>query len=253
MDFSIIIINHRTKDLTAACLDSLLSNLSGSYEVIVVDNASGDGSLESLRGEYADRVTFIPSEENLGFSKANNLAAKQAKGENLLFMNSDTLCKEDILPAMKEALSVSGVGLAGPRLLLADGKEQPASFGGFPTLFSIVFKGFGKDSSKEGPDWISGAALAIKSDLFHRLGGFDESYFMYFEDIDLCLRAKRLGYSTVIVDMVDVVHLVSGSPAPRRKESYYMSQDVYCRKHLGPLASLVVRLARSIYLMIKTK
>jgi GT2 family glycosyltransferase len=249
MDFSIIIINYKTKELTADCLDSIFSHLTGQFEVLLVDNASNDGSFEFFSKEYGQRVRVFSSKDNLGFSGANNLAAKAAKGDVLLFLNSDTLIDCDILPKLKSALSASGVGIVGPKLLLPDGQEQAFASGSFPSVSGLVFSRLRKAKAVSGPDWISGAALAIRSDLFWRLRGFDEDYFMYFEDIDLCRRAKDIGLDVRTVEDVAVTHLVSRSPSPKRKDFYYRSQDLYFRKHSGILAVVLVRILRTFYLL----
>ncbi len=249
MDFSIIIINYKTKELTAACLDSIFFNFLGDFEVIVVDNASNDGSIDFLSSRFGDRLKLIASQKNLGFSGANNLAAKAAKHEALFFLNSDTLIKGDELSVLADALSQKNVGIVGPKLILENGDDQPFSFGSFPNFFDLFFRS--AKPPKGEIDWVSGAALAIRTELFWKIGGFDEDYFMYFEDMDLCRRVKSNGMKVVRESSISVVHLVNGSPSNARKDNYYKSQNIFFRKHYGLPSLLVLKIFRWVYLMFK--
>ena len=175
MHYSIIIINYKTQELSANCIASLLAlKNQEDFEIILVDNASGDNSLEFLEKEFEGKIKIIPSLVNLGFGGGNNLGAKEAKGEFLLFLNSDTLVKEDIF---KSALDIfrqdEKIGLISPLLMTEEGLEQKDAYGPWPNLKNLIFK-----RTNNYPDWLSGCALFIRKSLFEELKGFDENFFL---------------------------------------------------------------------------
>lgn len=208
MNVSIIIINYQTPKLTSACLKSILSFPHNEREIIVVDNNSSDNSLEIISQEFSqeieeEKIKIIPSSVNLGFGGGNNLGAKEAKGEFLLFLNSDTLIKEDIF---KSALDIfqqdEKIGLISPLLMTEEGLEQKDAYGPWPNLKNLIFK-----RANNYPDWLSGCTLFIRKSLFEELKGFDENFFLYFEDVDLCFRASKLGYKVKVDRNSKVIHL----------------------------------------------
>ncbi len=218
--FSIIIVNYRTFDLTDRCLQSIFRFLAaGRPEVILVDSHSGDGSGEKLREKYGNRIKFVVADKNRGFAVANNLGAAVAHGDYLFFLNSDTLLKSDILPILAGRFAADQkIGILAPRLL-RDGTDQPYAY---------------SRNSSGGLGWVSGAALAIPRPLFKKIGGWDENYFMYFEDVDLCRRVRQAGYRLEICQEIAINHLGSGSPLPfwRRKLRYYRSKIYFFFKFL---------------------
>ena len=236
-DLSVIILSYNTKDLTLNCLNSVvkdIKNSSLSVEIIVLDNASSDGSREaieklSLLGMTEVRnFKFIKSQENLGFAKGNNLAAKKATGKWLLFLNSDTEIVPGTIKEMNEFLSNNPkAGISSCNLLNPDGKVQQQG-GYLPRLSTVAFwalflddlpilsqflpsyqlrrKSFFSDSPKK-TGWVAGTAMWVLNDLWKKLEGFDESLFMYGEDVELCLRAGKLGWDVMLNPRVSVVHL----------------------------------------------
>jgi GT2 family glycosyltransferase len=244
--FSLIIINYRTKEITAACLDSVFKNCRGDFEIIVVDNNSGDGSVSFLQEKFGAKIKIIANEENAGFGRANNQAAKIAQGDYLFFLNSDTLVEEDIFPLLKVCFANPGAGIAAPRLILPGGSPQEYAGGRLPDFFSALTRRREKNPKLE---WVSGAALAVRKDVFEKVGGFDENYFMYFEDIDLCWRIKLAGYEAVLADSAKVIHFGGKSLTENRerKKFYYKSQDYFFRKYFGYWPAIILRLARSVY------
>ena len=251
--FSIIIVSYNTKMLLGDCLWSIFGKLSGDFEVIVVDNASNDGSQEMLKKDFAGSVKLIESKKNLGFGPANNLAAKQAQGEFLFFLNSDTILKQDILPGLADFLADNkDIGVVTPKLLLTDGREQLYAYGRFPTILNSIIKSAGLVSHNNSwftVDWVSGAALIIRRDLFERIGGFDEKYFMYFEDIDLCRAVYNLGFKAAVLPTVSLIHLGGKSLRQfgQRKAFYYQSQNYFYLKHYGWFRAIIMRLIRWPY------
>jgi GT2 family glycosyltransferase len=252
MDFSVIIVNYNTKDLTTACLDSIFQNLCGDFEVIVVDNNSTDGSADFLKEKFDSKIKIIPNSINLGFGKANNLAAAKAQGKFLFFLNSDTLIKEDVLNAFLICLTNPAVGILAPDLILTDGQKQKYASGEFPRFFNLLAGKIGIRKVK-GLDWVSGAALVVRKEVFDQVGGFDEKYFMYFEDIDFCWSVKLAGYKIELVPTAKVIHLGGKSLSlnKERKKNYYQSQDYFYYKHYGNLARLCLKIMRSFYRLSK--
>lgn len=224
---SIIVINYNTKELTLNCLNSLFKLYkrefeNGEFEIILIDNASPDGSGKELLNQLKDRkeITFIESKENLGFGRGNNKAAEKAKGEFLLFLNSDTEVLNDGLINMIDFLSKNEkVGVLGARLENVDGTNQRSAvkFYSLANLFLMLlgFERLGMVRSSytkiKKVDWVSGASLMIKRKLFENLGGFDKNIFMYTEDMELCYRVQKAGFDVFYYPNIKIVHKERGS------------------------------------------
>src|SRR3989338_7470766 len=200
-DLSIIIISYNTKKITKDCLDSMLKSLKKStlnYEIIVIDNHSIDRSLQLLR-EYSSNysnIRIIENSENTGFGKANNQGVKIAKSDYILLLNSDTVTLnhsiEKLLSFFKENEYDSH--FVGAKLFNKDMTEQPstAPFFTLPVVFAALFlKGDYWGLTRASPnvsrkvDWVSGACIMTKKDFYNKLNGFDESVFMYMDEVDL--------------------------------------------------------------------
>lgn len=235
MDLSILIISYNTRDLTLDCLRSVFHRNCGlSYEVIVVDNASTDGSADGI-AEHFPQVHLVRLESNAGFARANNLAARKASGEFLLLLNPDTVLLND---APKQAVDLSRlrreIGIVGGRTFFPDGTLNYNCCHGRPTVWSMLCLGTGlaalfrrsrwlnpellgrwpRDTVRE-VDAVSGCFLLIRRTLWEQLGGFDERFFMYGEDTDLCLRARRLGYGCAVCPDARLVHYGGASEKAR--------------------------------------
>ncbi|MGA2911300.1 MAG: glycosyltransferase family 2 protein [Candidatus Levyibacteriota bacterium] len=225
MDLSIIILSFNTKDLTLACISSIAAQYKREldkeqFEIIVIDNASTDDSVKAVRNLKLKNLTVIESNENLGFSKGCNLGAKNAKGEYLLFLNSDTEIKDQGFVKMVEYLKKNEkVGVLGGALKNEDGKAQPSA-GKFYNLFNLFLMmiglervGFLRESPKQikRVDWVSGASLMVKRQLFEKLGGFAKELFMYAEDMEFCYRASKKGFPTYFYPEVMLFHKERGS------------------------------------------
>ena len=234
-DLSVIILSYNTKDLTLACLNSVVKDIKNSslnVEIIVLDNASTDGSAESIKKFEIINLKFeiilIKSEKNLGFAKGNNLAAKKATGKWLLFLNSDTEVVPGAIKGMNDFLSNNlKVGIGSCNLFNPDGTIQQQG-GYLPRLSTVAFwalflddlpifsqflpsyqlrrKSFFSGSPKK-IGWVAGTAMWVSGDLWKDLKGFDESLFMYGEDVELCLRAGKLGWDVMLNPKASVVHL----------------------------------------------
>lgn len=221
MDVSIIIVNYNTKQLLADCLATVFEKTKDvAYEVIVVDNASTDGSEKYIKERYPC-VKWINSRENLGFGRANNLGAKYASGKYLFLLNSDTLLLNNAISIFfdyAENHQHEGIGALGSWLLDKDEKPNN-SFGFFPCAINEINYLLGKyqlptlnDITEEKEvDYITGADLLIEKRLFEGLDGFDKNIFMYYEETDLQYRIAQRGLSRKIIPGPRIIHLEGGS------------------------------------------
>ncbi|WP_353125637.1 glycosyltransferase family 2 protein [Parapedobacter pyrenivorans] len=227
---SFIIVNFRTADLVLRCIQSIRKHTKElSYEVVVVDNASGDDSAEKL-GDLPG-ITFIANPNNVGFGGANNQGAKFARGRYFFFLNPDTLLLTDAARYFTDFMNDSaniGVGCCGGDLL-DEAMERQVSYGNFPSLRGVIFelglhrffrRNFEKQLSigvkNEGGemkvvDYISGADMFVRREVFKQLGGFDEDFFLYFEETEFAYRMKEAGYYSVLLPEVQIIHLEGGS------------------------------------------
>lgn len=259
MNTSIIIVNYNGLRFTQQCLESLFRfHAPGTVEVIVVDNNSSDGSQNELPRLFP-AINLIPLPENRGFGAANNIGAKKAKGDFLFFVNNDTIFKDETVVALQRMfLNQSELGIVGPKLLNEDGTFQ-RSFGEFPSIRNefaekrMAGNHSAEESTSEQPvrkDWVTGAAFMIKRGLFEAVGGFDDGFFMYFEDIDLCRTLAKKGLSSLYVPAVAMIHLGGksyGAKDRRITMEYRRSQLRYYDKHNSWIQRCMVRL----YIFIK--
>lgn len=231
MDISIVIVSFNTKKLLVDCIKSIKKYTKGvDYEIIVVDNASEDGSDQAARDLEAK---VIKNDKNLGFAKANNQGVKASSGDFVLFLNSDTVITGNLLKEMVSWMRKNpDAGVSTCALKNKDGSIQ-ATGGYFPTLirvfswmtiqdFPLVDKlikpfhplhskaGFsrGEDfySSKKELDWVTGAFLLVQKDILEKVGGWDETFFMYVEETDLCYRIKKEGYKVWYLPRWNITH-----------------------------------------------
>ncbi len=249
MSVSVVIVNFRTPALTVLAIESSLAQPECT-EVLVVDNASGDNSLTVLRDRFTDsRVKILESAENLGFGRANNLAANRAVGGFLFLLNSDARLHENALGTLlKEWPRFERPGILAPAVYLADGETlQVDALGPFPTVERLVTRKTKVHGTSLTPDWVSGCAMLIRRDTFLAVGGFDPEIFMYFEDVLLCRAFRKMGLGIHRCLDAGVTHEGGGSMESRlnRKAIYYSAQDVMLRKMGEPgWGIFLVRLLR---------
>lgn len=240
-DLSIIILNYNTQDLLRQCLTSLIENCKAcfeqvflrkvkiencEYEVIVVDNASSDGSPEMVKKEFP-QAKLIANPENWGFAKGNNVALRQAQGKYILLLNSDTVVEKETLPRMIKFMEENPkVGVATCRVELADGSLDLACHRGFPTpwasltyflgleklfpksrIFGRYHLGFLPLDKIHEIDSPVGAFYLLKKEVINQVGLLDEDYFMYGEDLDWSFRIKKAGWKLVYYPHVKIIHL----------------------------------------------
>lgn len=262
IDLSVIIVSLNTKDLTKQTIDSALvamENIGG--EIIVVDNHSSDGSTEMIQ-KYGSRVKLVKNRRNLGFGSANDRGAAHAKGKYLMFLNSDTIVPKDTLSEIVKFLNQNNtVGILSPKLVNNDNSHslQLGSFGQFSTPWRILFRLTRKKltlnlkKSFTKVDWISGAAMVIRRNLFTQLKGFDENIFLYYEDEDICRRASIYDFDTVVLNNVEIIHLNGKSSSNNKKKlDYYdQSQDYFIDKYFGVIWASLIHLMRIPYRLLR--
>lgn len=241
MDLSVIIVNFNTKEKLRACLRSIFaSQTKFTFEAWVVDNASSDGSAEMVKAEF-ERVRLIENEGNVGFSKANNQALRQASGRYFLLLNSDVEVSSDTFDKMLLYMdNNSMVGVSGCRVLKADGTLDLASRRSFPNPVNAFFRLTGlsflfpksrtvssynlthlpEDQITE-VDSVMGAFLLIRRDVVARIGLLDEDFFMYGEDLDWCFRVKAAGYKVMYVPITKVIHHKGSSSRKLPQKALY--------------------------------
>jgi N-acetylglucosaminyl-diphospho-decaprenol L-rhamnosyltransferase len=259
---SIVLVNYNGQRFLKDCLTSIIEQVQNiDYEVIIVDNSSADDSVKIIQNNFLD-FKLICSDSNLGFGKANNLGVKRSQGEYLLFLNTDTILTENTPKILADYLIANqDVGAVGSRLTFKDGSYQ-LSCGRFPNLviefiykiragldyrwhqvFSVFYDHLYAKFTDV--DWVTGACFMMHRDIFNKLGGFDESFFMYFEDVDLCKRIKDLGLKVVYYPQTTVIHLLGGSAQGGKKGinvHYRNSQIHYYQKHLSKLQVTILKL-----------
>lgn len=229
-ELAIIVVSFNTRDLLDACLASVYRQTRGvSFEVVVVDNASQDGSAAMVRQKYPE-ATLIECRDNHGFGQANNLGFGRSRASAVMLLNSDAELLEDTGTELVRFLArMPSAGVVGPDVVLHDGTRQPKTCGMLPTarvmanqnlllcrLFprSRIFAGLYVES--EGPreermGWVSGVCMVLRREVYEQTKGFDPQIFMYAEDIDLCARAGRMGWETWRIRAHAVRHLLGGS------------------------------------------
>ena len=249
MDLSIIIVNWNSADFVRQCLRSLAKHPpSRPHEIIVVDSGSFDACGEMLAREFPLAI-FVQSKDNVGFASANNLGAARSRGKNILFLNPDTEVHPGALDQLLQILERHpDAGIVGARLLNTDGSLQTSCVQAFPTLLNqlldsdVLYRAFPRSSlwgiaalSDESPkpkpvEVISGACLLIKRSVFEIVIGFDQRFFMYSEDLDLCYRVKHAGFDRLYEPTATITHHGGGSSnSARSMFAVVMIRESVCR------------------------
>ena len=233
MDLSIICVNWNSVNYLRECIPSVYEHTQGiTFEIIVVDNASPEGGVDALKQEFPD-IVLIKSSENLGFAGANNLGFKQSKGKCILFLNPDTkLLNPAINIVLQRLQSLPDAGIVGCKLLNGDLSVQTSSIMRFPGILNQVFQAeylrlrwpsfplwnigplFSSSAEPAKVEVITGACMMMRREIFEKVGMFSEEYFMYAEDMDLCWKVSRAGFSNYYVGEGRIVHF-AGVSSPR--------------------------------------
>ncbi|WZL73650.1 glycosyltransferase family 2 protein [Clostridiaceae bacterium 35-E11] len=254
MDLSIIIVNYNTKELTKQTLNSIFTKTHNFlYEVFVVDNASTDDSIEMIQEEFP-QVKLIQNAQNLGFSKANNIAIRQSKGRYILLLNSDTVVIDDCLEKCIQHMDKHvNIGALGCKVILPDGNLDLACKRSFPTPEVSMYRILGLSklfpkSKKFGQynltyvdeneiheiDCLVGAFMMIRREVIEAVGLLDEDFFMYGEDVDWCYRMKEAGWKIVYYPKAQIVHYKGGSSKkknPKLIYEFYRAMYLFYNKH----------------------
>jgi len=258
---AVVIVSFEAREALLACLDSLRAHASLPIETVVVDNASTDGTGDAVRAAHPS-VLVVANTENAGFARACNQGWRTSRAPLVLFLNPDA----EVTPGAVETLARlleerPEVGAAGPRTGSADGTIQ-VSTGPDLTPFAELWQrrlvlGVARrdagalaeaedlHSREHEPDWVSGSCLAARRAALAAVSGFDERFFLYEEDADLCRRLRAAGWRVVFTPAAEVRHRLgfSMAKAPRRARlEYHRSHLLYYRKHNGPLARGALRL-----------
>lgn len=262
MKLSVVILNYNVRYFLALCLQSVEAALKDiPSEIIVVDNNSSDDSCAMVRENFPE-LKLIENKENIGFSKANNQAVAVAKGEYICILNPDVVVAENTFHNLINfSKSKSDHGIIGCRLIDGSGVFLPESKRNFPTI-SIAFQklfGIGKHYyahhvsplENKPVDVLPGALMFLKRSLYDNLGGFDEDFFMYGEDIDLSFRVQKLGLNNYYLGNTTIIHFKGESTAKNRVQSkrFFHAMKLFHQKHfntnvvLNTLIGLITRLA----------
>ena len=239
VDLSIIIVNYNTRDLLDACLASVMAAERPSHDIqiIVVDNASTDGSVPMVQQKYPD-VHLIALDENVGFAAANNRGTAVAQGNTLLFLNSDTVVTpQSLIKPFNYLQNHPQVGAITVKLIYPNGQRDPDNHRGFPTpwnalchftglnrlfphkpAFNGYFQSYADFNQTHPVEVIAGSFMMMPAALYHQLGGWDETYFFYGEDIDFCYRIHQAKRQIIYYPHVEVLHY-KGASSGLRKES----------------------------------
>ncbi len=258
MKISFILVNYRSRDFLQQCLDSLFEHApSLSHEIIIVNND------KELLSDFSKNpgLKIIENGKNIGFGRACNLAVQASIGDVLFFLNPDTKILTSDLAAVIEPLNNPAIAITAPLLITNSGTIQPWSAGQEITPWRTLLNNLGdkqdaffqKQVVPSEADWVSGGAFAVRKKTFLECGGFDEKFFLYFEDIDLCKRLRSIGKKIAILPSVKVLHFGGKSVlnTKKQKEFYYQSQDYYFKKHFGTVLSLFIKTLRSVFLLFK--
>lgn len=256
---SIIIVSYNTREVLTDCLNSFYDDLDESYEVIVVDNASTDGSVEMVQKGFPS-IKLISNNQNLGYAKANNQGIKAATGAQVILLNSDTLTSASTFESLvKFALLNPKVAIVSPKLLNAD-KSIQHNGGALPNLINVLMWQFFLDEipllthlvspyHQDDPEfynytqrtgWVSGACMLLTRQCLEKVGLLDEQIFMYAEDVDYCKRASQAGLQVWTYGQASLIHLGQGSgDKSKALIGEYRGMSYFLTKHHSWLCSIM--------------
>ncbi|MCY4467056.1 MAG: glycosyltransferase family 2 protein [Chloroflexi bacterium] len=270
LDLSIVIVSWNVRDLLDACLASLqraqfslcgLDDRLPSAEIIVIDSDSSDGSADMVRETYP-AVQLLPQAQNLGFSRCNNIGLARTSGRFILLLNPDTEVQPEAIGTLLDYLNANpDAGIIGPHTLNSDGSHQ-STRRRFPTIWTGIFEstwlaGFAPagmepayrmldtdDCAVLDVDWVQGSALMLRREVYRTIGGLDEAYIMYSEELDYCRRAKQAGWRVVYHGGAFITHhggQSSQQDADHSQIHFHTSKLRYFRKHHGETAYTLLR------------
>lgn len=253
LKLSIVIVSYNSSNYLKNCLTSLYQiKPSTPFEVLVVDNGSCDNSVGMIKEEFP-QVILIENSENIGFARANNQASQRCRGEFILFLNPDTILLPGSIDTLVEVMQKEkGVGILGCRLFNEEGKLE-LSWGRMVNLTNAFWQRFISRRYEKGnrfakrylerksrrphhPYWVTGACMLARREALEGVGHFDQNFFMFLEDVDLCHRVRKRGWQVLYTPSAEVIHLRGKSMETNRKKAlkaYRKSQLYFYRKHYG--------------------
>jgi GT2 family glycosyltransferase len=271
-DLDVVVVAYRSCDLLESCLGSVREHAPrGPYEVYVVDNASEDGTIEMVRSGFP-AAELIVSERNLGFAAANNAAIRRGRGRYVLALNPDTRLVAGVLDTLVRLMNERAeIGICGCRLVREDGSFDHASKRSFPTIVGAFGHFLRIGRSVRAPHWlaqyrapevvggpvdaVNGAFMLMRRSALDEVGLFDEGFWMYMEDLDLCYRFNEAGWTTWYEPSVTVTHVKAGTSGPirsaRLNHAFHYGMYRFYRKHYAPERSAITNGA--VYLGIAAK
>ena len=263
---SVIIVNFNARYFLKNCISSVLSSdMAGDIEIIVVDNNSTDGSCDMLDQDFP-AIKYIRNSKNVGFGKANNKGAEMARGDYILILNPDTMLTETTLSEMLEfSERQNNFGAAGVQFMDGSGKYLPESKRNFPNLKVAGAKLLGyskyyyanhiKEDDIAEIDILTGAFMFVKKKVYDKIGGFDEDFFMYGEDIDLSYRVTKAGFKNFYVGKSIVLHFKGESTIKDKSylENFYGALSIFHKKHFPNRVGLYGIVDSLISVMISLK
>ncbi len=259
---SILIVSYNTREMTLDCIRSVFSETAGiDFEIIVLDNSSKDGSAEAIEAEFEGRITLIRSQDNLGFAGGNNHAVVLAKGDYLLLLNPDTVVLDNAIGnLLQSAESHADAKIWGGRTLFGDLSLNPASCWAKQTVWSLFSQASGLSSlfrkstllnpegiggwNRDGNrhvDIVSGCFLLIRKELWEELNGFHPDFFMYGEEADLCLRAKKMGANPIVFSDATIIHYGGASDTIRVEKMVKLlkAKALLIERHFSPATAWI--------------
>lgn len=256
IELSVIIVNYNGLRYLKDCIGSIQAKTNGlSYEIIILDNDSKDESCSFIKIYYPE-VKLIESAINFGFGKGNNEAFKIAEGDTILLLNNDTILLDELLPVVTLLKKDSSIGAIGINMLNGNQEILPVS-GDFPTIGNMFWmKNIQKDSKElatkktaQEVDWLTGSFLLMPKKVFAEIKGFDEDYFLYVEDVDLCRRIANKNYRRIFLPQYRYIHFVgfNTSKNPLLVKGY----ELYISKHFTGIYKVLISLALQINKSVK--
>lgn len=266
---SIVLLNYNTKELTINCLNSIFDNPpSTEYKVVLVDNASADGSVDEVKKMFKN-IKVIQNKKNLGFSAGNNIGLKSIDSDYYLLINSDTLVQKDSLDNMLKFMeSHLEFGVISCKLLNPDRSFQPNA-GQLPNPINTflwvsnldivstnAYQARSKSYYKNGREvgWVSGAVMLIKDEVLKKAGYLDEGIFMYGEDVEFCMRVKKNGFRVGWTDTAEVIHIggaSSKSPRFRQWLGEFRGLLYIYNKYYGNIISIMMRCVFYVFILFR--
>jgi len=243
---SIIIVTYNSAEYIETCLESIVEHLSEKDEVFVIDNNSKDNTLDKVKPFLARNIQLYHNEENLGFARAINQGIKMSRGKYIFLVNPDTSFTEDVFsPMIFFASNHKKAGIIGIRQL-DENNISLGSFGHFPRPLSniiqrlklhhvtpwghwVAYHSFNKSifTSTSQVDWVGGGFMMIKREVIDEIGTFDEDFFMYWEDVDYCLRASKAGFEVWYLGKIFVHHFAGASSGKNKSRVNFLSQQSF--------------------------